>query len=684
MIFTAITLHNLFSYRGERRFDLSPDAERPGNLVLIQGRNTQGKTSFINAVKLLFMGPAEELRRQITTAKDRIPTVKQYIAGTEGWWGVMNDLAWKSGERECWIRAEWEDDNGTITAERCWKFDDQREFKESVYVDVPIEGSLLDDPARTFLERTLPRDFIPFFFFDGEEVRELAEGNNNQTIAKMELLLNIRPLDNVKEALKSLRTLWRKEAATKSRDSDFSEVRRRVEKLNEDIEIKQTQLEENNTDLKEAKDYLAQIERQLRVIQGGPHKEDSARLEERKQNAGNRRKELLNQFADQFLRDAFLRTCPELVDRVLKTAQQYAHGEAAGQTVLIDGLKRYLPDVFSKPPHSKPPLTSYQVNFYRDRLLKELEVYNPVTENEGSFHLDPNRARRLLAILTDYGSKALPAAALIRNIDQLGSLDSEIDELEKRLGNVSHLSRARQEEYDRLIEAKVKVNDQLLDLGTKQRTMENELRQIKESHTKATSQLNHAEQKLDESKAIQVQVDLIARLLEATERVKQALKKRKREELEEAYNLHFRQLFNSNSLIHRICIDEDFVISYRDQKDQAVPMASISAGMKQLSAMSLLWALKDVSGREIPILIDTPLARIDLHHQTNLLSDYYPKVGCQVIILPTDSELTPDKYARIAPYVYQYYELRNPTGKNTEIRKIPLHASSASVEAIHG
>ena len=96
MIFTAITLHNLFSYCGEHRFDLSPDAKHPGNLVLIQGRNGQGKTSFINAVKLLFMGPAEELRRQVTTAKDRIPTLNQYITGTEGWWGVMN-----ARETEC-------------------------------------------------------------------------------------------------------------------------------------------------------------------------------------------------------------------------------------------------------------------------------------------------------------------------------------------------------------------------------------------------------------------------------------------------------------------------------------------------------------------------------------------------------------------------------------------------------
>jgi DNA sulfur modification protein DndD len=96
-------------------------------------------------------------------------------------------------------------------------------------------------------------------------------------------------------------------------------------------------------------------------------------------------------------------------------------------------------------------------------------------------------------------------------------------------------------------------------------------------------------------------------------------------------------------------------------------MSTISAGMKQLSATALLWALKDISGREIPIIIDTPMGRIDAKHQENLLKKYYPKVGKQVILLPTDSELDERKYKLLQPHICKLYKLENSTGYATRI-----------------
>lgn len=53
MIFHRITLNNLFSYRGEQSFELAPSKNCDGRLTLILGRNGFGKTSLLNAVKLL-------------------------------------------------------------------------------------------------------------------------------------------------------------------------------------------------------------------------------------------------------------------------------------------------------------------------------------------------------------------------------------------------------------------------------------------------------------------------------------------------------------------------------------------------------------------------------------------------------------------------------------------------------
>lgn len=83
-----------------------------------------------------------------------------------------------------------------------------------------------------------------------------------------------------------------------------------------------------------------------------------------------------------------------------------------------------------------------------------------------------------------------------------------------------------------------------------------------------------------------------------------------------------------------------------------------------------LWALNVASDKAIPVVIDTPLARIDKEHQNRLLTNYYPNVARQVIILPTDSEIDDEKLALITPHVYKKFALDNPDGKTTSLALI--------------
>ena len=126
----------------------------------------------------------------------------------------------------------------------------------------------------------------------------------------------------------------------------------------------------------------------------------------------------------------------------------------------------------------------------------------------------------------------------------------------------------------------------------------------------------------------------------------------------------------------------DFRQHFLDRNDDPIATGSISAGMKQLMATALLWALKEVSGKEVPLVIDTPLARIDRGHQENLLTRYYPFAGEQVIVLPTDAELDAAKYALLAPHVYREYLLDNPEGDETRVFAGRMYESHR--EAAHG
>ncbi len=78
--------------------------------------------------------------------------------------------------------------------------------------------------------------------------------------------------------------------------------------------------------------------------------------------------------------------------------------------------------------------------------------------------------------------------------------------------------------------------------------------------------------------------------------------------------------------------------------------------------------MKDIAARDFPVVIDTPLARIDAGHQHQLLTRYYPNAASQVIVLPTDSEIDREKYRLIQPHLAKEFQLWNPSGQATEVR----------------
>ena len=83
----------------------------------------------------------------------------------------------------------------------------------------------------------------------------------------------------------------------------------------------------------------------------------------------------------------------------------------------------------------------------------------------------------------------------------------------------------------------------------------------------------------------------------------------------------------------------------------------MSEGEKQLFATSILWGLAKTSGRSLPFIIDTPLARLDVEHRDNLVDEFFPSASHQTIILSTDSEITKPYYEKLEPFISHSYSL---------------------------
>ena len=99
----------------------------------------------------------------------------------------------------------------------------------------------------------------------------------------------------------------------------------------------------------------------------------------------------------------------------------------------------------------------------------------------------------------------------------------------------------------------------------------------------------------------------------------------------------FRQLLRKESLISDLSIDADnFTITLLDQTGKLLLPDRLSAGERQLRAVSLLWGLARASGRPLPVVVDTPLGRLDTVHRRRLVENYFPRASHQVLLLSTD------------------------------------------------
>ena len=82
--------------------------------------------------------------------------------------------------------------------------------------------------------------------------------------------------------------------------------------------------------------------------------------------------------------------------------------------------------------------------------------------------------------------------------------------------------------------------------------------------------------------------------------------------------------------MRRVAISsKDFSVVLFDREDRPLPKDSLSAGEKQIYAIAMLWSLARTSGRPLPVIIDTPLGRLDSDHRRLLVERYFPHASHQ-------------------------------------------------------
>jgi DNA sulfur modification protein DndD len=182
-----------------------------------------------------------------------------------------------------------------------------------------------------------------------------------------------------------------------------------------------------------------------------------------------------------------------------------------------------------------------------------------------------------------------------------------------------------------------------------------ELEQLKRKKNKLMLRLAADADSSDDSVRI---IEYSTMTLEVMHEFEKRLQAQKVNQLEKNISSCFEFLAQKQGIITSISIDpESLDITLRDYKGGVLLKDQLSAGEKQMFAISILWGLALSSGYKLPVIIDTPMARLDSAHRTNFINKYLPNASSQVIVLSTDEEIHGQYLDDIREYVNAAYTL---------------------------
>ncbi|MDE0105412.1 MAG: AAA family ATPase [Bryobacterales bacterium] len=668
MKFLSVELEHVFAYDRKATVDLSGTTEDQ-NIVLIWGRNGMGKTSFLNALKLLFTGVEHPSSRVVGFPPRSLPP-RQYVVGDgAGWSGLINQPARRRAENEgrpvvASVKAMWEADGLIVTAEREWKYDGAT-FMESLLV---FDGKdrLVKEAAEARLEDFLPKDFVGFFFFDGEDIKSMAENAERKQI-DFDRLLRITFLTEATAELKKYITERQRAMTRNGVFETLHAVEVELTRTTGEAEVARHKLEEIDDRLLNDTVELRRLTTRRENLSSGASEAQREALDTRRLALRGQLDETSAAIATELPPDVPMLANLGLVHQALEAVETRLGAAGAAEVALVRRVRTELPAWIEEAPVDLDPT---QIAALSQAIGDRLDALVAGSSDNGLFStIELGRADRLRTSLLRWATLGPDRRGIqVAKLTEAQRFRVELEQVEEALMEIEVGSQANLETYKKVVAEIAKIEDRIAEYNQRKGVLDGKLNEL----AGREKELKERQKRLQESRDAEAEKNRHLRFYNAVVRtlneVTEGLRREMRGRIESLINNRLQLLLTDHPLIDKITLDESYTMFFLDGAGRPIGRSSLSSGMKQLAATALLWAMKDSAGYGMPVVIDTPLARIDRINQTNLLRGYYPKLSHQVIVLPTDAEIDQTKLEMLRPYIWKEFTLRNQdTGESAEI-----------------
>lgn len=632
MILEALKIENVGVYAGQHHFRLAPDSDKNRCVVVIQGHNGGGKSTFLEALQLVLYG------RRSLGAKVSQSQYDTYLAGKihsqsqERVARITLELSRVEEGRTCCYRIfrGWAA-RGTSVAE---SFELSRNGE-------PIPG-LQPEDFEMYVDDLVPSAVSQLYFFDAEKLEKIsnsaASGELRESIQRM---LGLDLIERLKVDL----TLYMARARSDRTETDLEDLQREYTDTGSALRI----AEEERAEISSRRDQILQrasrAEREFRNEGGriaNGRDELQERLEENKRERERHLQTLRSAAADVLP----LGIAPLAVEQLRRIAES-ARAELDASTI-VKFIDRFEAETREA---CESPLLWSKDHFSALRECVRTNSDASSISLDGDLNFISRRLDRLdEARIGAKQEMHVLADALDRNVVEFSAIKEELEGFHNGLAS---------EALEKLKTAERECGSIEVEIAQQDRAI-SELRKRRDA---LAAERQKAMQAVVRRAHEAIGRDVATRARSAIEDYSEALLDVRLEDLKRHLVDCFNQLNHKIQLIEAVNVDrETFEVTLIGGDEEVLPRESLSAGERQILAISLLWALGNASGQSLPLVIDGPFARLDSQHRRAVIENYVTASRHQVILLCTDTEMTPDLERILMPHVSGAYRLTVPKG----------------------
>jgi len=646
MIFQELVLHNFGIYKGRHVIDLRPKTAKK-SIILFGALNGGGKTTFLDALQLSLYGKFASCSNRGTLSYPDF-LLRAINSGVSPSEGAGLELELKRGSHDSMDR---------YRVIRTW-----RSTGKGVKEDLEVFRNGAFDPRTTerwyeVVEEIIPSNIAELFFFDGEKIESLADQARAARLLRTGIY-SLLGLDSVDQLSKDLSVLESRRLRSTASKQDQSALSHLDNQLNE-LESRRRELVEQIASQQNQLDSLSSREESIRQEfrrEGGELLNRRESLEAERRASSARLDDAEDKLRDLAAGIApFLLVRPMLQDIAVQAAAE--HHAALLQELDAELTARDTALIAFLKAHKVP-----------NELVKTVEAFQQ--QNAAARGAEQQVTRYLHTDAKALGSASPEALDSLR--DQIESALKRHQRIKEELLALDQLM-ASIPDPEALAGITERLNQTISERDAARISNEAAKLDLERIRQAIDSKTTERQRILELSARDEIKAAENQRVLARTQKVrstlasfKSAVVVRHSRRLESLILESFRSLIRKPSLIDRITIDPDtFAITLLKDKGVILPPERMSAGERQLFAVSILWGLAKASGRPLPTIIDTPLARMDGIHRQNLLEAYFPFASHQVILLSTDEEIDRPALDVIRPFVSRTYLIEYSDSLNT-------------------